>query len=121
MADLSNLIYTVALSSPQQSGAAEPPAQRPRLPRQAGSARRLAPLLAILAVSLLLLSMSAFAGHVPATHEPNLNLVYRDARHVVLPAGQTELARQCHRLASMRGALSRAGAPPISCRHHTPA
>lgn len=74
MADLSNLIYIAALSNPQQSGgAAGAPA------RQAGSARRLAPLLAILALSLIPLSMSVFVSHMPATHEPIPNLVYSNA------------------------------------------
>lgn len=93
MADLSNLIYIAALSSPQQPGsAAAPEAQRPRMPRQAGSAGRLAPLLAIRALSLLPLGMSTFVSHVPATHEPHPNPVYSNAPREV---GGVSAQRSC--------------------------
>jgi hypothetical protein len=80
MADLSNLIYPIALSSPQQPrGHAEPPVQRSRLPRQAGAKARLAPLLAVLVLSLIPLGMSAFGSQGLATHEPSPSLAYSNA------------------------------------------
>jgi hypothetical protein len=82
MADLSNIIYTAVLSNPHQpEGVTEPWAQRPCLPRQAGAAARLAPLLAILTLSLILLSLSVFGSHGPATDRSSPVRVYSNARH----------------------------------------
>jgi hypothetical protein len=80
MADLSNLIYPIALSNPQQPGGdAEPPVQRSRLPRRAGAVARLTPLLTLLALSLIPLGMSVFGSQGLATHEPSPSLAYSNA------------------------------------------
>jgi hypothetical protein len=95
MADLSNLIYPAAVSRPQQGGrAAELPGPRPRLPRQAGAAGGLAPLLSILAMSAVLLIGCAFAGHLPATHMPRPELAHRAA-----PTSHALPGRVAHRTA----------------------
>jgi hypothetical protein len=79
MSDLSNLIYGGALSAPRQpERVAEAPAGRLDLPRQAGAAWRLAPLISVFALSLLLLVACAVAGHVPATHAPSPGLATSD-------------------------------------------
>jgi hypothetical protein len=76
MADRSNLIYPAALiSQEQREDARDPQARQRRLPWQKGTAGRLAPLLTILALSLLPLGMSAVGSLRPATHGPRLTLV----------------------------------------------
>jgi hypothetical protein len=80
MADLSNLIYTTVTSNPPQpEGVAEPRAQRSRLPGAAGATAGLAPLVAILALSLAPLSMIAVNSQDPATHAPLPTLAYGTA------------------------------------------
>lgn len=89
MADLSNLIYTAVWSEPQQPGdVAGPPAHRPRLPCPAETLGGLAPLLSILALSLVLLIGCAVAGHLTAGHEPRPGLAQRTA-----PMSHKDMAR----------------------------